>query len=65
MVIRYEDYVGILIYAEQIEKDKFKIGIQDANDAKIYFTCSICDLKLVDCIGNIPFLSEINIHKID
>lgn len=59
MVIKYRGIEGVLIFAKQIKNRIYEMEIKNLDDMKIHFTCDIYDIKLVDCIGNESFLSEI------
>ncbi len=59
MVIKYKNYIGVLILAEQIKGSKFYFKISDTDDVKISFIANMEEIRIVNCPGNMSILSEI------
>ena len=59
MFIKYKNYEGVLIYAEQIKGEQFKFELRGSDDVKISFIANMSDIRIKNCIGNIKILSEI------
>lgn len=59
MLIRYKEYIGALIYANQIKGSEFEFKIQDIDDVMINFKANMNEIKIVDCVGNTDILSDI------
>lgn len=59
MILKYKNYEGALIYAQQIEGDKFKFILKDIDGIRIDFFANMSDIRIKDCIRNIEILSEV------
>ena len=58
MFIKYKNYEGVLIYAEQIKGEQFRFILQD-DDIKLNFIANMSDIRIKNCIGNMKILSEV------
>lgn len=59
MILKYKNYEGVLIYAEQIKEERFRFILKDIDDVRIDFIANMSDIRIKDCIGNVAILSEI------
>lgn len=59
MVIKYKNYIGVLVFAEQIKGSQFYFKISDTDDIKISFIANMEEIRIVNCPGNTSILSEI------
>lgn len=59
MILKYKNYEGVLIYAEQIKEERFKFILKDLDGIRINFIANMSDIRIKDCIGNMAILSEV------
>lgn len=59
MIIKYKNYRGALIKAEQIKGSEFYFQIKDSDGITISFVTEIQDIRLPNCIANDKITSEI------
>lgn len=59
MILKYKNYEGVLIYAEQIKEERFRFILKDIDAIRIDFIANMSDIRIKDCIGNVAILSEI------
>lgn len=63
MIIKYKEYMGTLIYANKLKNSvidhEYEFVIVDDEGISINFVTNIEDIRIVNCIGNMKILSEI------
>lgn len=63
MIIKYKKYMGTLIYANKLKNSvidhEYEFVIVDDEGISINFVTNIEDIRIVNCIGNMKILSEI------
>ena len=63
MIIKYKKYMGTLIYANKLKNSvidhEYEFVIVDDEGISIDFVTNIEDIRIVNCIGNMKILSEI------
>ncbi len=63
MIIKYKKYTGTLIYANKLKNSlidqEYEFVIVDDEGISINFVTNIEDIRIVNCIGNMKILSEI------
>ncbi len=63
MIIKYRQYIGAVIYMQQVKGSLFKFKIKDTEGITIEFMADIFEIKIIDCIANENILSDIKRNR--